>query len=44
MSSQRRTPHIREHGSLLARVEKRALIWIANRLPHSVNFSRFSVS
>ena len=28
--------HVREHGSLLAAVEKRALIWMAERLPPSV--------
>jgi len=28
--------HIREHRSVLAEVEKRALIWIATRLPHWV--------
>ena len=28
--------HVREHGSLLAVAEKRALIWMAQRLPRSV--------
>jgi archaetidylinositol phosphate synthase len=26
-------PHVREHGSLLADVEKRTLVWLATRLP-----------
>ena len=29
--------HVRQHGSLLAAVEKRALVWIAQRLPRWVN-------
>lgn len=29
--------HTREHGSILARIEKRILIWIAGRLPRRVN-------
>jgi archaetidylinositol phosphate synthase len=29
--------HIREHGSLLADVEKRALIWMARRMPRCIN-------
>jgi archaetidylinositol phosphate synthase len=29
--------HIREHGSLVAAAEQRALVWIAQRLPSSVN-------
>src|SRR5688572_11567600 len=29
--------HTREHGSVLAAVEKRALIWIAHRLPLWIN-------
>lgn len=28
--------HVREHGSLLAAVEKRALIWVAERLPGAI--------
>lgn len=31
------THHIRQHGSLLAAPEKRLLVWIAGRLPRSVN-------
>ena len=29
--------HVREHGSMLAEVEKRALIWMAARLPRWIN-------
>ncbi len=29
--------HIREHGSVLAGVEKRALVWMAERLPRWIN-------
>ena len=29
--------HVREHGSVLARVEQQALIWMAKRLPSSIN-------
>ena len=29
--------HVREHGSVLARVEKQALIWMAKRLPSWIN-------
>ena len=29
--------HVREHGSLLAAAEKRALVWMAERLPGRVN-------
>ena len=29
--------HVREHGSILANVEKRALVWMAARLPHRIN-------
>ncbi len=29
--------HVREHGSILARAEKRALVWMAQRLPRRVN-------
>jgi archaetidylinositol phosphate synthase len=32
-SSNPSVPHVREHGSLFAAVEKRALIWMARRLP-----------
>jgi archaetidylinositol phosphate synthase len=31
------TDHIREHGSLLAASEKRLLVWMAHRLPPSIN-------
>jgi archaetidylinositol phosphate synthase len=31
------TDHVREHGSLTARAEKRLLVWIARRLPAWVN-------
>jgi phosphatidylglycerophosphate synthase len=34
--------HIREHGSVLAAAEKRALIWIAERLPSCVNSDHLS--
>lgn len=43
MSSEKRARHIREHGSLLADVEKRALIWMANRLPHTVNSDHLTI-
>jgi phosphatidylglycerophosphate synthase len=36
-SSLTRTAHTREHKSVLAEVEKRALIWMAHRLPSSIN-------
>ena len=29
--------HVREHGSMLANVEKRALVWMAVRLPRGIN-------
>jgi len=29
--------HIREHGSMLAPIEKRALVWMAQRLPRRIN-------
>jgi phosphatidylglycerophosphate synthase len=29
--------HVRQHGSLLAAPEKRLLVWIANRLPRTIN-------
>ncbi len=35
--------HVREHGSLLARVEKRALIWIAERLPRAINSDHLTI-
>ncbi len=34
--------HVREHLGVLARVEKRVLIWIAERLPSSVNSDHLS--
>ena len=36
MAEQPVPKHVREHGSLLAPAEKRALIWMAERLPPSV--------
>jgi phosphatidylglycerophosphate synthase len=35
--------HIREHGSVLAAIEKRALIWMAERLPLWVNSDHLTV-
>jgi len=29
--------HVREHGSILADAEKRALVWMARRLPRWIN-------
>jgi hypothetical protein len=29
--------HVREHGSMLAPIEKRALVWMAQRLPRRIN-------
>ena len=37
------TPHVRQHGSLLAAPEKRVLIWIAERLPPWVNSDHLTV-
>lgn len=34
--------HVREHKSVLAAAEKRALIWIAERLPKSINSDHLS--
>src|SRR6478609_9556729 len=34
--------HVRQHNSLLAAVEKRALIWIASRLPRWINSDHLS--
>lgn len=31
------TTHVREHGSILADAEKRALVWMAARLPRRIN-------
>ena len=36
--------HTRENLSVLARSEKRALIWIARRLPNSINSDHLSDS
>jgi archaetidylinositol phosphate synthase len=36
------TTHIRQHNSLLAASEKRALIWIASRLPRWINSDHLS--
>ena len=43
MSSANTTGHVREHGSLLADVEKRALIWLARRLPLWVNADHLTI-
>ncbi len=43
MSSGRTAGHVREHGSLLAPIEKRALIWMAKRLPPSVNSDHLTI-
>ena len=37
-----RCGHVREHGSVLAGMEKRALVWIAQRLPDRVNADHLS--
>ncbi len=42
MSANTTRGHVREHRSLLARVEKRALVWIAERLPRAVNSDHLS--
>jgi len=34
--------HVRQHGSVLAGLEKRLLIWIAERLPASINSDHLS--
>lgn len=36
------TTHLRQHNSLLAAAEKRVLIWIASRLPQSINSDHLS--
>jgi archaetidylinositol phosphate synthase len=36
------TTHVRQHNSILAAVEKRALIWIARRLPRWINSDHLS--
>jgi archaetidylinositol phosphate synthase len=35
--------HIREHGSLLADVEKRVLVWLARRMPRFINSDHLTV-
>ena len=35
--------HVREHGSILAEVEKRALVWMAARLPRRINADHLTV-
>ena len=35
--------HVREHGSVLAQVEKRALVWIAKRIPRAINSDHLSI-
>jgi archaetidylinositol phosphate synthase len=37
MTEIRPADHVREHGSLLAAPEKRALVWLAQRMPRRVN-------
>ena len=43
MSANNARGHVREHGSLLARVEKRTLVRIAGRLPRAVNSDHLSI-
>ena len=43
MNSTGTAGHVREHGSLLAGVEKRALVWIAERLPPWINSDHLTV-
>ncbi|MCY4029611.1 MAG: CDP-alcohol phosphatidyltransferase family protein [Acidobacteria bacterium] len=43
MSANTTHGHVREHGSLLAQVEKRTLVWIAERLPRAVNSDHLSI-
>ncbi len=35
--------HVRQHGSILASAEKRALVWVAKRLPRWVNSDHLTV-
>ena len=35
--------HVRENGSILAQVEKRALIWMAERLPRRINADHLTI-
>jgi archaetidylinositol phosphate synthase len=37
------TTHIRQHNSLLAAAEKRALVWMASRLPRWINSDHLSI-
>lgn len=39
---QQMADHVREHGSVLAGVEKRALVWMAARVPRPVNSDHLS--
>ena len=43
MSTTTTRGHVRQHGSLLARVEKQALIWIAERLPRAINSDHLTI-
>lgn len=43
METTMRAGHVREHGSILANVEKRALVWMARRLPRWVNADHLTV-
>jgi archaetidylinositol phosphate synthase len=42
MSGKGSTGHVREHGSVLADIEKKTLIWIAERLPRAINSDHLS--
>ena len=42
MSANTTHGHVREHGSLLAQVEKRTLVRIAERLPRAINSDHLS--
>ena len=43
MNRQRAAGHVRVQSSVLARIEKRTLIWLAERLPRSVNSDHLTV-
>jgi len=43
MPTEANSMHVREHGSILAGVEKRALVWMARRLPSWVNSDHLTV-
>ena len=43
MTKQHPTSHRREHGSILATLEKRALVWLARHLPPWVNADHLTV-